>query len=129
MKSPPKKLIEVVLPLAEINAASVREKSICSTWCAATLQELGVLPRFRNILVHDGFKSYATLECAHALCNAHLLRELTFQAEFRQQDWAKAMIGLLWEVQTFCIMRSHLSTLKKQGGELLPFTGSNLQWG
>ena len=28
MKSPPKKLIEVVLPLAEINAASVREKSI-----------------------------------------------------------------------------------------------------
>ena len=93
------------------------------------LEELGVLPRFRNILVHDGFKSYAKLECAHALCNAHLLRELTFQAEFRQQDWAKAMIGLLWEVQTFCIMRSHLSTLKKQGGELLPFTGSNLQWG
>ena len=27
----------------------------------------------------------------------HLLRELTFQAEFRQQDWAKAMIGLLCE--------------------------------
>ena len=60
-------------------------------------EELGVLPRFRNILVHDGFKSYAKLECAHALCNAHLLRELTFQAEFRQQDWAKAMIGLLCE--------------------------------
>ena len=60
-------------------------------------EALGVLPRFRNILVHDGFKSYAKLECAHALCNAHLLRELTFQAEFRQQDWAKAMIGLLCE--------------------------------
>jgi len=66
MKSPPKKLIEVALPLAEINAASVREKSICSTWCAATLQELSVLPRFRNILVHDGFKSYEKFECAHA---------------------------------------------------------------
>lgn len=59
--------------------------------------ELGVLPRFGNVLILDGFKSYAQLECAHALCKAHLLRELTFQAEYRQQDWAKEMIELLCE--------------------------------
>ena len=64
---------------------------------ALAFEGLELLPRFQNILVHDGFKSYAKLECGHALCNAHLLRELTFQARHRQQDWAAEMIGLLCE--------------------------------
>ena len=64
---------------------------------ALAFEGLEFLPRFQNILVHDGFKSCAKLECGHALCNAHLLRELTFQARHRQQDWAAEMIGLLCE--------------------------------
>ena len=76
MKSPPKKLIEVALPLAEINAASVREKSICLTWCAATLQEH---PRARWL------QKLCKTRVSYALCNAHLLRELTLQAEFRDR--------------------------------------------
>ena len=64
---------------------------------ALAFEGLERLPRFQNILVHDGFKSCAKLECGHALCNAHLLRELTFQARHRQQDWAAEMIGLLCE--------------------------------
>jgi transposase len=37
----------------------------------------GVLPEFTGIAVHDAFTSYARYPAAtHALCNAHLLREL-----------------------------------------------------
>src|SRR4051794_35086875 len=37
----------------------------------------GVLPRFSGTLVHDAFAPYARYPAAtHALCNAHLLREL-----------------------------------------------------
>jgi len=80
-------------------------------------EEVGVLPGFRNILVHDGFKSYAKLECAHALCNAHLLRELTFQAEFRQKDWAKAMIELFCEALK--TIRLHPQGLSRAGRGLV----------
>src|SRR3954471_20942103 len=37
----------------------------------------GVLPGFTGTLVHDAFAPYARYPAAtHALCNAHLLREL-----------------------------------------------------
>jgi hypothetical protein len=38
----------------------------------------GVLPAFRGIAVHDAWSSYDTYQhiAAHALCNAHALREL-----------------------------------------------------
>src|SRR4051794_41580085 len=37
----------------------------------------GVLPHFAGTLVHDAFAPYARYPAArHALCNAHLLREL-----------------------------------------------------
>jgi len=35
------------------------------------------------------------LQCAHGLCNAHLLRELTFLHEVVHQKWAKRMLELL----------------------------------
>jgi hypothetical protein len=47
---------------------------------------LDVLPRFRGELMHDGWSAYATYrQCGHALCGAHLLRELTFLEEQYQQ--------------------------------------------
>jgi transposase len=43
--------------------------------------DLGVLALYKGISVHDGWASYfANLNCQHALCNAHHLRELTFVA-------------------------------------------------
>jgi transposase len=60
-------------------------------------EELGVLPAFKGILVHDGWKPYQTLACLHSLCNAHHLRELTAVHEQapEQQAWAKDLMDLL----------------------------------
>lgn len=58
---------------------------------------LGVLPLFKGILVHDGWKPYQTLDCLHSLCNAHHLRELTavYEQAPELQAWAKDLIDLL----------------------------------
>lgn len=60
-------------------------------------EALGVLPSFKGILVHDGWKPYQTLDCLHSLCNAHHLRELTavYEQAPEQQGWAKDLIELL----------------------------------
>jgi transposase len=60
------------------------------------LDALGLLPCFRGELVHDGWSAYASYaQCGHALCGAHLLRELTFLEELYQQAWAAGMKTLL----------------------------------
>ena len=49
----------------------------------------GVLPHYRGILVHDSLSLYAGYtHCAHQLCGAHLIRELTAAEEdFPDQKW------------------------------------------
>ena len=43
---------------------------------------IGLLPTYTGTAVHDGYASYGMhTGCRHALCGAHLLRELTFLAE------------------------------------------------
>lgn len=61
-----------------------------------------LLPRFAGVLVHDHWKPYASLTCAHAYCNAHHLRELIAIAETipSQRSWAEEMIALLCEANT-----------------------------
>jgi transposase len=60
------------------------------------LDALTLIPRFTGELVHDGWRAYtAYSQCGHALCGAHLLRELTFLHEQHQQDWAAQMKALL----------------------------------
>jgi len=51
-----------------------------------------------GVVVHDGFKSYSGLtEVAHALCNAHHLRELKALIEIDKEPWAEPMRDLLLE--------------------------------
>jgi transposase len=59
------------------------------------LNGLGWLASFRGVLVHDNWKPYRGLDCKHALCNAHQVRELAFVDEQLGQAWAKDYSGLL----------------------------------
>lgn len=58
----------------------------------------GMLPRFAGILCHDHWKPYYRLDCTHALCNAHHLRELTRAWEQDDQQWANDMKKLLEKI-------------------------------
>lgn len=56
---------------------------------------LALLQQFKGVLVHDGWMPYKALQCQHALCNAHHLRELTYLLEQQGHAWAGDMIELL----------------------------------
>ena len=46
------------------------------------LEEIGIINEFSGVLVRDGFTTYQKYDqCRHSLCNAHLLRDLTFIGE------------------------------------------------
>jgi transposase len=63
---------------------------------------IGILPAYRGVSVHDGWKPYRAAThtaCRHALCNVHHLRELTFLEEQYEQPWAKHLKDLLREMQ------------------------------
>jgi transposase len=64
------------------------------------IKAFGILPRFLGIAVHDAYKGYDGFTgCGHALCNAHVVRELAGIGEFdpaaRQDGWAEQMIDLI----------------------------------
>jgi transposase len=66
---------------------------------AQAFEALGLLAGVRGTLVHDGLASYKELQCTHALCNAHHLRELVFVHEQERpfDGWAKEMMDLLMQ--------------------------------
>jgi transposase len=50
-----------------------------------------LLPHFKNRAIHDCWASYFKFDgCSHALCNAHIIRELNALIE-KGADWAKEM--------------------------------------
>jgi transposase len=64
----------------------------------------GVLPAFRGIAVHDAWAPYDTYTKAdHALCNAHLLRELQYVIDNTPADqewcWAEQAADALLEMK------------------------------
>ena len=62
--------------------------------------EINILPKFTGTAVHDGWKTYNSYtDCDHALCNAHILRELNAITELEKQKWAEPMKNLLIEIK------------------------------
>lgn len=65
---------------------------------AEAIDRIGILPRFRGTCVHDGWWAYQQYTLAeHALCNAHIVRELDFfiDNEAKQKQWTHEMKELL----------------------------------
>jgi transposase len=59
------------------------------------MDQAGVLPGFGGVAVHDGWAPYWRYDVTHALCGAHLLRELDAITEEPGQGWAAGMAELL----------------------------------
>ena len=60
------------------------------------LKDIGIVPRYGGVLVHDRWASYFAYDnCEHALCGSHLLRNLAFIEDAHGHAWAKHMGTLL----------------------------------
>lgn len=66
-------------------------------------EDMGVLPEFNGTLIHDHWKPYYKIDCTHALCNAHHIRELTRAWEQDDQAWAQDMKNLLETINSAVI--------------------------
>lgn len=67
---------------------------------AEAMTHADILSHFQGWAVHDFWGPYLLFVCAHAFCNAHLLRELKFLSEEQQMTWAAEMMELLLEFLT-----------------------------
>lgn len=58
---------------------------------------IGILPDYHGTSVHDSYPAYhdPSYPCRHALCNAHLLREMLGLFETTQQTWTQRISSLL----------------------------------
>ncbi len=54
-----------------------------------TMNQMGVLPAFEGVAVHDRYANYFGYDCQHSLCNAHLLRDLQGVIDRYADDWPK----------------------------------------
>lgn len=67
------------------------------------IKTAGVLIGYRGIVVHDRLAMYWKLKAKHAICGAHLLRDLAEVAEVATQTaWAAGLAALLVEINTAC---------------------------
>ena len=67
---------------------------------SAATDDIGILPEFEGTAIHDFWKSYYNYPgCRHALCNAHILRELNGITDNFSQAWPEQMKALLLEVK------------------------------
>ena len=62
------------------------------------MDDIGILPLFSGLLIHDHWKSYFSYECDHSLCNSHHDRELTRAFEQDNQQWAEKMRNFLLDL-------------------------------
>jgi len=80
------------------------------------IDEINLLPRYRGTCVHDGWLSYTFYpECRHALCGAHLLRELIYFEEVSAGTgaWAAPLKELLLG------MKEEVERVSTEGGKRL----------
>ncbi len=63
----------------------------------------GILPNRLGVLVHDCWAPYWKLDdSTHALCNAHILRELLYVKELTGHQWPQQMTDFLLSANQLC---------------------------
>jgi transposase len=68
----------------------------------AAIDAIAIVPNYKGVIVRDAYPAYdAYQSCKHSLCNAHLLRDLTYlsEASEKQKQWAEPLKGLLQEIK------------------------------
>lgn len=79
------------------------------------INSIGILPEREGWSIHDAWVPYFSYtQVKHALCNAHLVRELVFLIEQHAQVWAKEFLDLLLEI------KRHVEATKDWGQPALP---------
>jgi transposase len=66
------------------------------------IEDLAMLPNCKGRLVHDCFAPYWQLDKKHALCGAHLLRELAYEQQLGGHAWAQEMTLVLRDTLQAC---------------------------
>lgn len=59
------------------------------------INQIGIVPDYRERLIHDRWICYGGYPCEHSLCGAHLVRDCLGVAEHDKQAWAQEMSALL----------------------------------
>lgn len=94
------------------------------------MEAMGILPNFAGVAIHDCWASYWKFPVTHAICCAHLLRELNGVMENHpQQTWAQSFKDLLLRMKTLkekainkCqenLSYYHLHNIEKQYDEII----------
>jgi transposase len=88
---------------------------------------INIIPRYGGVLIHDCLAGYFSfLCCGHAVCGAHLLRELIFVVETNGYAWAANMKRLLKQTRkavadspTKCLSEKEYNNLQKRYRNIL----------
>ena len=81
---------------------------------AQATDAMGILPAFRGTMIHDFWAPYFGYSSDHAICNAHLLRELRGISENYRHQWSEALSNLLLD------MKTAVDVAKQEGSVLTP---------
>lgn len=66
---------------------------------AQAMDDMKILPRFRGVMIHDFWAPYFGYSSQHAICNAHILRELKGISENYGQKWSDQLHVLISEIK------------------------------
>ncbi len=82
---------------------------------AEAVDDINIIPRYGGIIVHDCWATYFSYEnVLHALCGAHILRELKYIEECTFNSWSMMMKELLKEAAEVISSRPENAVLTSQ---------------
>ena len=82
--------------LHSVSAGRLTVKRVHRKRGREALRDIGIVPRYGGVLVHDRWASYFAYDnCEHALCGSHLLRDLRFIEDAHGHAWARRLRTLL----------------------------------